>query len=392
MLPLTCLPDTMNRIASISLVLALLCLAACEPNPPAEMEAEDPNSAAFVTLLGSDTLVVEQFRRTAEGIEADVVLRTPETTRRKYRLDLDEAGNLTRYEATEDDATQVVMPVRDSLQVAITEGDSTETRMVTGDAQALPFIDMVHWPFELMLMRAVGQDSVTQGLFTGRGTMPFVVRTSGEGTMTVRHPSRGTMDVEVDDEGRLQRLDAGETTRKLVVTRVPSFDIDAFAERSAAKDAAGESFGPLSGRGETTAQVDGATINVDYGQPAKRGREIFGALVPWDEVWRTGANRATHFQTDRALSFGDVAMPAGQYTLYTIPAPDGGMLIINQQTGQGGTTYNADQDLGRVPMTSRTLDETVELFTIEIVDTEEGGELQLQWDQTAFVIPFTVDG
>jgi hypothetical protein len=382
----------MNRIASISLVLTLLCLAACEPNPPAEIETEDPNGATFVTLLGSDTLVVEQFRRTAEGIEADVVLRTPETTVRHYRLDLDEAGHLTRYEATEEDATEVITPVGDSLEVAITEGDSTETRMVAGDAQALPFIDMVHWPFELMLMRAVGQDSVTQGLFTGRGTMPFVVRTTGEGTMTVAHPFRGTMEVEVDEEGRLQRLDAGETTRKLIVTRVPSFDTDAFAERSAAKDAVGEAFGPLSGRGETMAQVDGATINVDYGQPAKRGREVFGALVPWDERWRTGANRATHFQTDRALSFGDVTMPAGQYTLYTIPNPDGGTLIINQQTGQGGTTYNEDQDLGRVPMTLTTLDQTVELFTIEMIDTDEGGELQLQWDETAFVIPFTVDG
>ena len=388
----TFLPYVMNSIASLSLVLALLYLTACEPNPPAEMEVDDPNSAAFVTLLGSDTLVVEQFRHTGEGMEADVVLRTPETTRRQYRLDLDEAGNLTRYEATEEDATEVVMPVRDSLQVALTEGDSTATRMVAGNAQALPFIDMVHWPFELMLMRAAGQDSVTQGLFTGRGTMPFVVRTTGEGMMTVKHPSRGTMDVEVDEAGRLQRLDAGETTRKLIVTRVPSFDIDAFAERSKAKDAAGESFGPLSGRGESVALVDGATINVDYGQPSKREREIFGALVPWNERWRTGANRATHFQTDRALSFGDVAMPAGQYTLYTIPNPDGGTLIINQQTGQGGTTYNEDQDLGRVPMTLTTLDETVELFTIEVIDTDAGGELQLQWDQTAFVIPFTVDG
>lgn len=382
----------MQRFAFFTFALALLCLAACEPNPPAEIEAENPDTAAFVTLLGQDTLVVERFRRTENGIEADVVLRTPETTVRQYRLDLDEAGHMARYEATEDGQTQVVTPVGDSLEVVITEGDSTQTRMVAGNAQALPFIDMVHWPFELMLMRAVGQDSVTQALFTGRGTMPFVVHTTGEGMMTVTHPSRGTMDVEVDAEGRLQHLDAGATTRKLTVTRVPAFDTDAFAQRATAMDAAGQAFGPLSGRGETTAQVDGATINVDFGQPVKRGRDIFGALVPWDERWRTGANRATHFETDRALSFGDVAMPAGQYTLYTIPNPDGGTLIINRQTDQGGTTYNEDQDLGRVPMTLTTLDEPVEVFNINVEDTSEGGELQIQWDRTAFVIPFTVDG
>ena len=123
----------------------------------------------------------------------------------------------------------------------------------------------------------------------------------------------------------------------------------------------------------------------------KRGREIFGALVPFGEVWRTGANRATHFATDRALTLGGLAVPPGEYMLYTIPEADGGTLIVNRQTGQGGTTYNQDQDLGRVPMQILKLPSAVEAFTIGIEDTAEGGALVLQWDRTAFRVPFTVE-
>ena len=257
----------------------------------------------------------------------------------------------------------------------------------------LPFLDMIHWPFELMLTRAYasGAESVAQDLFTGRGSMQFTVRRLSDNAMTAQHPFRGTMDVQVDDAGRLLRLDAGATTRKLIVERVPSVDIEGLAASFAARDREGRSFGALSGRGEVNTTVHGATIQVDYGTPSKRGRELFGALVPYGEVWRTGANRATHFTTDRNLVVRDLEVPAGEYTLYSIPAEEGGLLLINTQTGQGGTTYNEDQDLGRVELTRTTLDESVEVFTILVEETEEGGVLKLQWGMTELSVPFGVE-
>lgn len=381
------------------LVLAATLMTAC--NAPSESDAVT-NNAAFVTWLGNDTLAVEQFTRDDEGMNATVVLRTPETTVRDYTLTTTPEGQLERYEAVVRDPLAadgtaplrqtVVTPEGDSLLVEITEDGETQTRRIAGGADALPFIDMVHWPFELMLTRAyaTGRDSVAQPLFTTRGTQPFVVRRLAPDSMTVTHPFRGTMGVRVDDVGRLIRLDAANTTRKLVVERTSSIAIDALAETFAQRDEQGQSFGALSGRGTAEATVDGATITVDYGVPEKRGRDIFGALVPWGEVWRTGANRATHFTTDRTLQLRGLTVPAGTYTLYTIPEPDGGTLIVNRQTGQGGTTYNADRDLGRVAMTRESLPHTVEPFTIQVEDTDAGGALRLHWDQTAFVVPFTV--
>ncbi len=366
-----------------------------------EMTAESSDAAAFVTLLGDDTLAVESFTRTSNGVTADVVLRAPETTRRNYVLELDDSGLLDRYEVevrsdTSADRREVVTPAGDSLRVEISDGDDSSVHMIAGGPDALPFIDMVHWPFDLMLARArvSSADSTVQPLFTGRGTMDFVVRDLAEDSMTITHPFRGTMAVDVDAEGRLQRLDAGATTRKLIVTRVPEVDVDAVAERFAERDAAGRSFGPLSGRGEASAEIDGAAIVVDYGQPSRRGRAIFGALVPYGELWRTGANRATHLETDRAIRFGEsegLLVPAGEYTLYTIPEQDGGVLIINGQTGQGGTTYNEDQDVGRVDMQKSDLPDTVEDFTFVVEDDESGGVLKLRWDRTEYAVPFTVE-
>ena len=301
-----------------------------------------------------------------------------------------------RDPAADDDAPPMRHDVAtlegDSL-VMITEQDGeTRRRVSAGHSGMLPFVDMVHWPFELMLMRAyaTGEDSVTQDLFTGGRPLPFVLRRTGEGAMTAQHPFRGTMDVQVDNEGRLLSLDAGATTRKLKVERVASVDLEGMAQMFAARDAAGRSFGALSGRGEATATVHGATITLDYGTPSKRGREIFGGLVPYGERWRTGANRATHFTTDRDLVVEGLDVPAGEYTLSTIPAEDGGVLIINTQTGQGGTTYNEDRDLGRVSLTRSSLDESVEVFTIAVEEMGEGGMLKLQWDKTELSVSFTV--
>lgn len=374
----------MRRLLLLPLALLLL-------HPAAAQEAD-----AFVTKLGTDTLAVERFWMTDDGMRADVVLRTPRTTRTAYTLTLDDTGDVVRYEAVTrtpgaDGSMRALVtePEGDSLAIRVTADGETTTNRVAREPGALPFIDMVHWPFELMLTRAAGQDA-TQPLFTERGTFAFEVGTDAAGRRTVTHPFRGTMTVETDAEGRLQSLDAGATTRALTVTRVDDVDLDALAARFAACDAAGEPFGPLSGRGETTAQVDGATLAFDFGQPSRRGRELFGALVPWGEVWRTGANRATHFTTDRDLVLGSLDVPAGQYTLFSIPEPDGGTLIVNRETGQNGNAYDPSQDLGRVPMMRTTLDESVELFTIDAVATAEGGELRLRWGNDVFAVPFTV--
>jgi hypothetical protein len=129
---------------------------------------------------------------------------------------------------------------------------------------------------------------------------------------------------------------------------------------------------------------------VDYGRPRKRGREIFGNVVPWGQVWRTGANAATQLVVSRDIVIGSLVVPAGTYTLWTLPTASGWQLIVNRQFGQWGTEYDAARDLGRVPMTVVSLAEPVENCTIAIEAQGAGGLLSVLWDRTWAHVPFTV--
>ncbi len=146
------------------------------------------------------------------------------------------------------------------------------------------------------------------------------------------------------------------------------------------------------GRAEVTLQ--GKKISIDYSRPKiadpKTGqpRKIFGELVPYDKVWRTGANEATTLKTEADLDIGGTTVPAGTYTIYSIPSEHGWQLIINKQTGQWGTVYNQAMDLARIPMKVETTKKTVDPFTIELQRTSDtSAVLHLTWENTDATVP-----
>ena len=144
-------------------------------------------------------------------------------------------------------------------------------------------------------------------------------------------------------------------------------------------------------RDSAVATIGGARVAIDYGRPSKRGREIFGGLVPYNAVWRTGANAATGFVTSQPLKMGATTVPAGSYTLYTIPTASGWTLIVNKQTGQWGTDYDQARDQARIPMQVKKAAAPAEQFTIAIEPSgQTGGVLAMTWDTTRAELPFTV--
>lgn len=141
----------------------------------------------------------------------------------------------------------------------------------------------------------------------------------------------------------------------------------------------------LSPRDSLTAKVGDATVSINYGRPSKRDREIFGGLVPFDKVWRTGANEATSLTVDKDIEIGGEKVPAGSYTIYTIPGKSSWTLILNKQTGQWGTQYDEKQDLVRIPLKVETIATPVEKFEIKI----EADTLYLIWDKTQASVALT---
>ena len=142
-----------------------------------------------------------------------------------------------------------------------------------------------------------------------------------------------------------------------------------------------------------TAQVTlkGKTITIDYSRPFMRGRKIMGGLVPYGKVWRTGANAATSLTTDTALDIAGTHLPAGNYTLYTVPGEKSWQLIVNKQTGQSGLSYDKAQDLGRAPMNMSKPPAPVETYKITLSSAGGNrGNLQMEWADMVASAPFTV--
>ena len=139
-----------------------------------------------------------------------------------------------------------------------------------------------------------------------------------------------------------------------------------------------------------TVSLNGKDVTIKYGAPSMRGRKIFGGLVPFDTVWRTGANEATSFVTQTNLKIGGTTVPAGSYTLYTLPSPTRWLLILNKQTGQWGTVYNEPMDLARIAMQSKTLSAPQETMSISFENTVGNTtELHIKWDTTNQYVPIT---
>ena len=131
---------------------------------------------------------------------------------------------------------------------------------------------------------------------------------------------------------------------------------------------------------------DGKTIKIDYSSPRVKGRKIFGAasdqaLVPYGEVWRTGANEATTFVTGANVTVGGKDVPAGSYTIFTVPSADKWTLIINKKTGEWGIPYKYEADeLARVPMTVSKTAAPVENFTIAFDHAGGKCTLRFEWE------------
>lgn len=169
----------------------------------------------------------------------------------------------------------------------------------------------------------------------------------------------------------------------------------------ASGDAASQAMRPgPSGRASTTVTLNGnrpPTVSIDYGVPHARGRTVNGAL-PGDlgTVWRLGANEATTLRTEVDLTIGTLTVPKGSYTLAAETNANGNWkLIVNTKTGQWGIPYDASTELGRTPLTSRTLSTPIESLTMWLIpapDGSAGGDLRFAWGTREFSVRWQVRG
>ncbi|MEO8579705.1 MAG: DUF2911 domain-containing protein [Gemmatimonadales bacterium] len=384
------------------LLFAAGSLAAQAPAPP----------AYIVTRLGADTVAIERYTRTPGKLEGDLVLRNPRVRTIHYVADLGSRGEIksmtasVRRPSTDPNAppvTQIVTRFGDTLAVVEVQRDGKVDTTAAGrrvyHGGAVPILGVEPTSYgiyeQLIASANLGRDSVSYALVSPGSGPGFDIILRRRGADTVAFTStffpNWTELARVDSRGRILGVDAAATTIKTVAERVPSLDFDNTVRGFAAVEIAkGGTMGQMSPPDTVRAAVKGASIVVAYSRPLKRGRVIFGNIVPWNQVWRTGANAATMLTTDKDLVFGTTVVPAGKYTLWTLPTPTGAKLIFNSETGQWGTEYHADRDFARVDLTSKVVSPAVDQFVIGVAPQKQGGVLTFAWDDRQYAIPFTV--
>jgi hypothetical protein len=389
-------------LVGIPVLLALTARSA----PPAD------ERASFVTTLGRDTVVIESFTRSATRLVGDIVVRVPNTVLCHYELDLGSNGMVTRS----------------MLDVKPLTGNAAEKKVTLDYAGDSVRVDVDSAGQHDKSARQVAKDAYPQfmtgfgssyGLYSSLGvyevllaqlgakfdsvTIPSIDMQSGRTVkrdFVQRSPTRVDADyfriafthLTLGDSGQILSADASETTEKTQTHRTEYMDPKKVAKHIVSDDESGKGIGVASPSVTEKATLGGKLVVVLYSSPRRRNRTILGTVVPYDQVWRTGANQATTVVTDDAFDIGGTSIPGGSYSLWTEPKKDGSVdLIINGQYGQWGTNYDSTRNVARVPMKVSTAPSPQENFSINLTPTTgSSGELKIAWDTFIWTVPITM--
>lgn len=398
---------SMKRLAAFVLALAT---ASCS-SPKEE-------HYGFVATLGTDTVSVERVTRTGNTLVSDEVDRFPRVRQRHTEITLRPDGGIqhlamditTPSEPPAQRLRHVVADVSND-SVHITKTDSTGVKKYafgTGGTLTMAHLPQMYSLYDLYfsaaleradsLKLAAGDSVRLRQFYIDREFDRFplhegFVRPLPGGKAEIHHDwLSGIGEATFDSAHHMLTYSGTRTTYKVDVTRLRDApDVAAIGARFAALETR-TGMKQLSVRDTARATIGAATMWVDYGRPLARGRVLAGGILPYDRVWRTGANAATQLSTSAPIALAGLQLPAGIYTLWTVPRATGGAdLIVNKQHGQWGTEYDDTSDLGTTKMASEALTSPVEEFTIAIVSIDaHHGTLVMEWGPSRWSAPIIV--
>ena len=389
----------------------LVVLAACSSNQPEERYG-------FIARLGRDTVSVESVSRRGNHIVSDEVDRFPRVRQRHTEIDLDDDGTIrhltmdihTPSEPENQRNRRVVVDVGNG-EVRISKRDKTgtaEKKFGIGESIAMPHLPQMYSLYDLYFTAALknaeasklgpGDTVRLRQYYIDREFDNFplhrgFVMLKPDHKAEIRHDwLSGIGEATLDSANHLVSYSGARTTYKVEVERLGDLpDVKSIGDRFATTETASGGFKSLSVRDTARGKIGTATFAVDYGRPLARGRVLLGDIIPYDRVWRTGANAATQFSTSVPITIAGLSVPAGMYTLWTVPHTNGVELIVNKETGQWGTGYNGALNLGKAPMKADSVATPAEKYTISIVSTDsQHGALVMEWGNFKWSAPIVI--
>lgn len=380
------------RLVLAAATLTLLGGVSPDASPAAEQPMQSARQALrFVTLLGRDTIAVEEALWTGDSLRGVILVQEPEIIRYDYSLRAAATGGFASVRVTEsvigpegwrERRVATLTALGDSVLIQLAPDSVARRVLAPAPLLSLPGSGALLW-FAAQRFDALGADSVS---------IPWIAPLGGPGGRFIarRAPERrieyrlsgGFSQLRREADGTITGIDARATTLKIeVMPAQPGVLVETQERWSRLRG------GSLSPRDTVRVRVGPVALMIDYGRPSVRGREVFADGVLGDSVWRTGANAATQLRTSQALQFASGTVPAGTYSLFTRITAERAELIVNTRIGIWGTQYSSETDLLRVPL-QRARAGFVEQFSVA-VDTVNAA-IVLRWADQEFRAPFRI--
>lgn len=402
------LPTLVQPIVIVGIAICLL--SSCAPKA---------SHYGFLTMLGNDTISVESVSRSGNTLTIDGVDRFPRVEVRHAKVDLNDDGSIkhlvmqihTPSEPAGQRDRKVVADVANN-KVHLTKTDSTGTivRDFANDGKlVVAHVQQMYSLYELYFTAALKQQAKTKAApgspvqlrqfyidreFDNFPLAHATVTPLGNGKATITHDwLSGTGEATMDSSNNLLSYTGTHTTYDVRVKRLNAgLDTKSISDRFVAIESAAGNVKSLSVRDTVRSNIGDAIFTIDYGSPLMRGRTLLGGVIPYDMVWRTGANAATQFTSSMPIKLAGLEVPAGTYTLFTAPHMNGVELIVNKEHGQWGTSYKRSLNLGIAKMESETISTPVEKFSITIAPLDkQHGQLVFEWGNFRWIAPIEVE-
>ena len=372
----------------------------------------------FITKLGTDTISVESVTRKGNTLISDEVDRFPRVRVRHAVINLNSDGSIhhfvmdihTSSEPEKQRDRKVTADVTSNkVHILKTDGSGKVSRDFTTDGSIVEaHIPQMYSLYELCFAAALKHAANSK--MVSNASLPFrqfyidrefdrfplgngSVTLVGAGKAEISHDwLSGVGQASMDSNYHMLSYTGDRSTYKVEVRRLASPpDIKKIADQFEALETKTGKVKQLSVRDTMRAQIGKATFTVDYSRPLMRGRKLLNGVLPYDYVWRTGANAATQFTTSVPVKLAGMHVPAGTYTLWTVPHTNSVELIVNKQHGQWGTEYNSKLNLDTARMTSQVRFTPVEEFTISIAPIDiKHGTLIIEWGDFRWSAPIEI--
>jgi hypothetical protein len=354
--------------------------------------AQKPKEAGYlIYLLGNDTTMAGSYSLTGNNYDITVVAR-PSVSVTKLKGSLNDKGEIISaegysYKPVSGKDSQLIITYKlylrnDSTIIEQKRGADVTTQRFAGAGLTANGIGVAFryflpfWP--VYAPKKVGDSAVSAHLTLGTNKRLTVTRISKD-KLYAGSTVMGMVTLYLDKNGRLNYIDGIGSSWNVTGKVTGPINLDELANRYALEEQNGGGLKVINKADSVAANVNGTNIKIVYSRPQVRNRTIFGSVVPWNRWWRTGANAATRITIDNPLLFDGKELPAGAYSIVTIPAQNGWTLIFNSRANVWGTEYDPAYDVLRVPMQVGAAEFT-EIMTINIEPEAGGGKLNVIWE------------